>query len=343
MSTVISLSRPAITIIMPVRNAAATLPACLASIRRQTETDFELLAIDDGSTDDSAAILEQYARLDRRIRLLRPGAVGLVNALNLGLAEARAPLIARMDADDLMHPQRLALQRAYLEADPATALVGARVVLFPRRAVRAGYVEYLRWQNAVLSPEEVAANMYVEAPFTHPSVLFRRAAIMDLGGYHDGPFPEDYELWLRMHAAGLAMAKLPRILLAWREHPNRISRTDSRYSRAAFDDLRAHFLARDPRLHRGRDLVYWGAGRVTRQRARRLIEQGFPPRAWIDVDPRKIGQTIWGAPVVPPPWLERVPKPFVLVYVTNHGARDLIMAWLGELGYRLGEDCLFVG
>lgn len=337
------MTLPAVSIVMPFHNAAATLPACLASIGRQSMGDFELLAIDDGSDDGSAELVAAAARADRRIRLIRAGRVGLVAALNQGLVEARAPLVARMDADDLMHPARLALQRAELEARPALALVASRVALFPHRLVRAGYAEYVRWQNRLLTPAQIANEIYVEAPFAHPSVMFRRDLVVGLGGYHDGPFPEDYELWLRMHAAGLPMARLPRVLLAWRESPGRTSRLDPRYDRERFDALRARFLATDPRLHQGRPLVYWGAGRSTRQRARLLIAQGFAPVAWIDIDPRKIGHTVWGAPVRPRGWLARAPRPFVLVYVTNHGARDLIAGWLSELGYAAGEDYLFVG
>jgi glycosyltransferase involved in cell wall biosynthesis len=332
-----------ISIVLPFRDAGATLPACLASIVRQRGVAFELVAVDDGSADDSAAVVARLARDDRRVRLLSPGRVGLVAALNLGAAEARGPLLARMDADDLMHPDRLRLQRDHLAANPDLALVGSRVALFPRRLVRAGYAEYERWQNRVLTPAEVSNNIYVESPFAHPSVMLRRAALTAVGGYRDGPFPEDYELWLRMHAAGLPMAKLPRVLLAWREGAGRASRVDPRYARAGFDALRAEYLARDPRLTQGRELVYWGAGRSTRLRARLLIERGFPPAAWIDIDPRKIGQRVWGAPVHPRAWLARRPKPFVLVYVANHGAHDLIGGWLAELGYAPGADYLFVG
>lgn len=334
---------PEVSIVMPFRDAAATLPAALASIGRQRGAAFELLAVDDGSADDSAAIVATWARADGRVRLVSPGRVGLVGALNVGVAAAQAPLIARMDADDLMHPERLRLQRDALAARPELALIASRVALFPRQLVRAGYVEYVRWQNAVLSPEDVANNIYVEAPFAHPSVMLRRAALEAVGGYRDGPFPEDYELWLRMHAAGMAMAKLPRTLLAWREGPARASRTDPRYARAAFDQLRAASLARDPRLRQDRALVYWGAGRTTRLRARLLIERGFPPAAWIDIDPAKIGQRVWGVTVQPRAWLAQARRPFVLVYVTNHGARALIGGWLHELGYAPGADYLCVG
>lgn len=334
---------PAISILLPFRDAAATLAACLASIDRQTLANFELLAVDDGSSDEGPHLVRARAQHDARIRLLSPGRVGLVGALNHGLAAAQAPLLARMDADDLMHPKRLRLQHDYLAANPTLALVASQVALFPRQLVQAGNREYLRWQNELLSPAQIAANIYVEAPFAHPSVMLRRSVFQALGGYAEGPFPEDYELWLRMHQAGLPMAKLPRVLLAWRESANRTSRRDPRYARAAFDGLRARFLAADPRLHTGRPLVYWGAGRRTRLRAQQLINQGFPPAAWIDIDPRKIGQRVWGAPVHPPQWLDLLPRPFVLVYVTNHGARDLIDAALAQLGYALGIDYLDVG
>lgn len=335
--------KPLISVLLPIHNASATLPACLQSLTRQTFTDYEVLAIDDGSSDESSAIIAAAAARDARIVPINAGRIGLPAALNLGLTLARAPIIARMDADDVMHPDRLARQYHALQEHPPLALVASRVVAFPAREVRAGLREYLRWQNRVVTQEHIAAEIYVEAPFVHPSVMFRRAVVQELGGYTDQSWPEDYELWLRMHAAGVQMQKLPDNLLAWREHPTRATRMDPRYARESFDALRAVYLARDPRLHSGRPLVYWGAGRVTRQRARRLIEQGFPPVAWIDIDPAKIGQTIWGAPVHEPAWLERQPRPFVLVYVTNHGARDLIAGWLGEMGYQPGRDYLGVG
>src|SRR5258706_995906 len=249
---------PAISIVMPFRDAAATLPDCLISIQRLTFADFELLAIDDGSDDSSAAIVQRAAQHDGRVRLLQPGRVGLVAALNLGVAQARAALIARMDADDLMYDERLAAQHAYLEQHTEIALVAVQVELFPPERIREGYREYVRWQNQCVTPKQIANNMYVESPFAHPSVTLRRGALEQLGGYADGPFPEDYELWLRMQQAGMRMAKLPRVLLAWRERDDRASRVDPRYSREAFDALRAGFLARDPRLQSERPLVIWG-------------------------------------------------------------------------------------
>ncbi|MES0327734.1 MAG: glycosyl transferase, partial [Gammaproteobacteria bacterium] len=107
--------------------------------------------------------------------------------------------------------------------------------------------------------------------------------------------------------------------------------------------IRAAYLASDSRLQQGRPLAYWGAGRVTRKRTTHLIGHGHTPHVWIDIDPGKIGNIIEGAEVVSPQWLEQKEKPFVLSYVSNHGARELIANDLESRGYRNGIDYLMVG
>ncbi|MGE0861439.1 MAG: glycosyltransferase family 2 protein [Gammaproteobacteria bacterium] len=335
---------PSLSLLLPYRNAAATLPECLASIAAQSHADYEVIAVDDGSTDDSAALLRAEAARDPRVRCLANPGVGLVAALNHGLAAARAEIIVRMDADDRMHPERRARQWAQLRDDPSLTLSATQVRAFPEELLTAGFREYLRWQNACLSPNDLAEEIYVESPLAHPSVAFRRAPVLALGGYRHGDFPEDYDLWLRLHSQGHRMAKLEAVLLDWRESVGRTSRTDPRYARDAFDRLRARYLARDPRLLARRDdFVIWGAGRRTRQRCARLLEQGFTPRAWVDIDARKIGNRLVGVPVCPPAVLDTPERPFVLVYVTSHGAREAVAADLAARGYRRGQDWLAVG
>lgn len=333
---------PLLSILLPVRDAAPTLPDCIDSILGQDLEHFELLAVNDASTDGSESMLRRRAASDRRIRIIDSRGMGIVAALNTGLEQARAEIVVRMDADDLMCPGRLAAQHEHLRGDASLTLSATRVRLFPEETLGAGYREYLRWQNAVLTPADVANQIYVEAPFAHPAVAFRKDVVQALGGYRHGPFPEDYELWLRLFRHGCRMAKLPEVLLDWRDSGGRLSRTDPRYSRDAFDALRAEHLALDPRL-RGRRLVIWGAGRRTRRRAELLLRKGFAPEAWIDIDPRKIGNRVRGIPVHPPDALDVRDRPLVLVYVTNHGARDLIAGHLDELGYVAGRDYLTVG
>ena len=330
---------------MAARDAAVTIDECLDSIAAQTMANFELVVVDDGSKDDTPDRIAAFARHVPRLRLLRGGRRGLVAALNEGLGVCRAPLVARMDADDRMHPERLARQLDYLQAHPGIDVVGSRVRAFPEKAQGAGMREYLRWQNRILRPASIAADIYVESPLTQPSATFRRQAVTDLGGYRDGDFPEDYELWLRLVSSGRRIGKCAQTLLEWRQREDSYSRTDPRFSRQAFDRLRARYLASDPRLNQGRDLVIWGAGRVTRKRCRHLLERGYSPCAWVDIDSRKIGGSIDGVPVVAPEWLAAcgTRRPLVLVYVAAHGARDAIAARLELMGFRRGRDYLGVG
>jgi len=329
---------------MPFRDAGATLGEALQSILDQEESRWELVAVDDHSRDHSARMIRDLAARDSRVRLCSNPGVGLVAALNHGLCRCRAPLVARMDADDRMHPQRLCAHLEHFHAVPGLTLSATQVRLFPDSAIGAGYREYVRWQNGCLSRQQIARELYVESPFAHPSVAFRREAVLGLGGYRNGLFPEDYELWLRLFHAGHRMEKLPQVLLEWRESPNRLSRTDPRCSRESFDRLRARYLAGDPRfLEHGDNFAIWGAGRKTRRRSDHLLKHGFHPRAWVDIDPRKIGNRIGETPVVGAEWLKENGNPFVLVYVANHGAREEIMEALQKMGYRPGQDCLAVG
>ncbi len=342
---------PQVSIVLPVRNAVDTLGECMQSIAHQSFEDYEVLVIDDGSVDGSSELVSRLVEQDKRIKLFKQPPLGLVAALNRGLSEAKTPLVARMDADDVMYPERLARQLAFMTEHPDIDLVATQVRLFPDEKIQAGYAEYVRWQNSCLSPEEINKEIFVESPFVHPSVMFRRTVISAIGGYREGDFPEDYDLWFRLMRSGIRMAKLAEILLDWRESEGRLSRVDPRCSREAFDRLRASYLASHLRARiksndamQHRPLVYWGAGRKTRRRSNLLIEKGFAPAAWVDIDERKIGNLLQSVPVVSPDWLVgQKNKPFVLSYVANHGARDDISQSLNAMGYCRGDDYLMVG
>ena len=127
---------PGVSVLLPVRNAEDTLPECLASLAAQTYADHEVVAVDDHSSDGSRAILERAAHADPRLRLLDNPGRGLVAALNAAAAAARAPLLARMDADDVSLPGRLSAQAARLGSDPRLAVLGTRVRLRRRAAQR---------------------------------------------------------------------------------------------------------------------------------------------------------------------------------------------------------------
>ena len=330
-----------VSVLMPCYNAAATLPEALDSLAAQTLTDWELVAVDDGSTDDTPAVLAAWAQRNARLRVLTRPHGGILEALNNGLQACRAELVARMDADDRAHPERLKRQVEYLEAHPAIAAVGCRVQGFPAGQVREGFRIYIEWLNALLTPEQIGREIFIESPLAHPSVVFRKAVVLRLGGYQERGWPEDYDLWLRLHLAGERMAKLPEVLLDWREHPERLTRTDARYAVENFLRAKAHYLAAGPLRGRA-PVAVWGAGPMGRRLAKHLARQGVPLGVFIDIDPRKIGRTRRGLPILAPGdlpgWWAAQPRPALLAAVGSRGARALIRAQLTGMGLLEGQD-----
>ena len=329
---------------MPARNAAGTLAVALGSVRSQTFTDWELVAVDDGSTDGTADILASTARADLRIRMLSQAAVGIAQALQQGCAAARGEFIARLDADDWMPADRLARQLEFFERHPQLGLVSCRARHGGEQSTQAGYAAHVAWINSLLTPAEIALRRFVESPVAHPSVMFRRVLLEHHGGYEAGDFPEDYELWLRWMDAGVQFGKVDAELLFWNDAPTRLSRTCPRYRPDAFYRIKCVYLARWLKRHvePGRETWLWGAGRITRQRFRSLEMEGISITGFIDVDVKKLGRLRDGRPVVGPDNLPAADRAFILSGVSTRGAREFIAAQLNNLGRSEGTDYLLV-
>lgn len=330
-----------VSVLLPCYNATATLDEALASLARQTLTDFEIVAVDDGSTDQTPAILQTWARRDPRLRILTQPHGGIICALNAGLAVCRADYVARMDSDDCCAAQRLELQVAYLDAHPEIGVVSCQTAGFPPGQVREGFQVYLDWLNALESDADIRREIFVESPLPHPSVTFRRALVQAAGGYQEHGWPEDYDLWLRLYLDGVHFARLPEFLFEWREHPDRLTRTDGRYSLENFLRAKAYYLARGPLL--GCDaVIIWGAGMVGRRVGKQLERQGAPLKAFVDIDPRKVGRTRRSLPIIPSSdlmdWWGRFSNPVVLAAVGARGARQVIRRQLVEFGLQEGQD-----
>lgn len=322
---------PCISILTAVRDGLPYLEEAIASIRAQTLGDWEWVLVDDGSTDGSAARLADWAHRDPRLRLLRRPATGLVAALNAGLARCRAALVARMDADDIARPERLALQRAALVAGSGETVVDGRVELFGGRRNQ-GMQRYVRWLNEHHDHASIAADLFVESPIVHPATCYQRDAVLAAGAYRAGDFPEDYDLWLRLHARGHRFRKLSPTVLHWRDHRSRLTRTDRRYRRAAFTALkqRALWALEGEQLASG-PLVLWGAARGTRSWRQWLRHHALRPAYVIDANPRRQGQRILDAPVVPAGELRRRRWGYLLVTVSSPDSRadirERLSAW----------------
>lgn len=314
-----------ISVLLPFRNAAATIAEAASSVLSDLESGDELVAIDDGSTDGGS---ERIPR-DPRVVLVRREGAGIVAALNAGVTASRGDLLARMDGDDVSLPGRLAASRALLDADPSLGVVATQIETIDGE----GLASYVAWQNALLSPRDHANGIFVESPVCHPSTTIRRAALEAVSGWHDPPWPEDWDLWLRLCERGFGIAKVPRVLFRWRRHGSSLTVTDPRYSEDRLRDCRAHYLAR----HLGdRPFAVWGAGQTGRRLARALEAHGKRPRVFIDIDPKK--QKARDLDVIRPE--ELPPALLVVVAVGAPGARDIVRGRLSAAGRIEGRDFL---
>ena len=311
---------------MPARNAAATLPDALRGLKEQRGAlPVEIVCVDDASTDATPQILK-----DAGVRVVKAHGAGLVRALNLGLAECRGDLIARMDADDLVHPDRLRLQAELLESDRSLGAVGSLIDTDTE-----GMKRLEAWLNATVTKEECRNARFIEAPLVHPSATFRREALRH--GWEDNGWAEDWDLLLRLVEQGWELSKVPQKLLTWRDFPKRLTRTHEVYREERMFRLRAHYLARGPLA--GRTFDIWGAGPTGKRLARELEAHGLRPRAFYDVDASK--RVARGRPVLTERELPAPGESLMLCAVGAAGAREEIRAVLEPRGYQEGRHYLF--
>ncbi len=331
-----------ISVLLPFRDAAPTLREALTSTLADLDPDDELVVIDDGSRDDSAAIVSAFAKSDARIVRVMSGsperAAGVGGSLAQGLAVARGELIARMDGDDVTLPGRFAAQRALLASDVTLGAVGVRVEGFP--APGPGMLRYLAWQASLVTPADHARAVFCEAPLCHPSTMLRRSALDAVGGWRENEWSQDYDLWLRLDAAGYGFAKVPRVLFRWRIQRSSKTWTDPRNSMARLLALRAMHLARRLTVL-GRPFLVWGAGQTGKRLARALEAYAQRPLAFVDIDPVKIGRTARGVAIVlAAEGIARAAAAEVLLVVAvgEPGARDQVRARLAAAQLVEGRD-----
>jgi hypothetical protein len=206
---------------MPVHNGGRDLEDALESMLSQTFEDFELVAVDDHSTDDTPVRLRQVAGSDPRVRVIGSPGHGFVAAVNAGVAASESDWIARMDADDRSHPHRLACQMAHLVAHPETDVLGTSVQVIGADGSPAGTIRY------PLTHALITLSLRAAPTFAHGTVIVRRAALNAAGGYRAERFPaEDYDLWCRLAIAGARLANLDEPLYDYRLSVAGVSRTE---------------------------------------------------------------------------------------------------------------------
>ncbi|MBK8341441.1 MAG: glycosyltransferase [Flavobacteriales bacterium] len=324
-----------VDILLPFRDAERTLEQSIESMVRQTFSGWKLLLINNGSSDGGPTIAEHWAARDARINVIHEPIIGIAHALNTGLKGGVAPFIARMDADDIAHPERLAKQLAYLQAHPEIGVLGTRTRFETSVEKSSGMAWFVSWQNAILTAHDHYVKRFVDAPLAHPTVMFRRRLIEAHGAYNTGPLPEDHELWLRWMDAGVRFAKLPEELLTWTDHKDRLSRTHSNYRVEAFFTTKAKWLAQwlTQELD-GRKVIIAGTSGLCQARVALLEAEGVRVDAFTDVQRREVQDYAF----IPPNDLPAPGEAVIISFISQRGTGDRIADFLASRGLVEGED-----
>ena len=222
---------PRLSVLLPVYQGEATLAEALESLLEQSFRDFEVLVIDDGSTDRSSAIAESFVARDSRVKLLRRSHGGHTRWLREAVENAASELVARMDADDIARPERFEKQVAYLDAHPECVAVGAEALRVDPERRPLGLL------GVALDHDAIDADLLRGRgdALLHPLATMRRDALLAVGGYRPETEPgEDFDLFLRLAEHG-RLANLPDVLLEYRQHPAKVSSTRRGEQRRAKD------------------------------------------------------------------------------------------------------------
>lgn len=323
---------PNISVVLPFYNAEGTLQASIQSIVDQTYQTWELILVDNNSSDGSRRIGERFVSKDKRILLVEEEQQGVVHAMNKGLQVSKGKYIARMDADDIAYPEKLQKQFEYLEANEDVDVVSCKVEFQTRIENAKGFRLFVEWSNSMITSDDINRGMFVELPIVNPSILFRKKLIEDLGMYKDGDFPEDYEMFLRWHKAGVKMIKLPEVLFQWNDSADRLTRTDERYRTNSFFKIKTTYFyewlkANNPYFPK---VVVWGGGKKARQRFRILSKLGVEVEYYIDLkDGHRNGIKCIAYKDLPDPG-----NIFILSYVASRDSRFQIKSYLNSRAYK---------
>jgi len=326
---------------MAAHNSADSIPLALKSIARQSFKTWECLVVDDASSDNTAELVDTFVEKDQRFKLIQlPQQVGPALARNAAFGIARGKYIAVFDSDDVMHSHRLELQIEKL-CDPSNELPLAGVACwgryFPQSQMQSGMLAYQAWLNSMQNWEDVALNAFVEMPVGHPCLMIRREALESLGGWRDCAWPEDWDLFLRMHLAAMPFGIVSKVLHGWHLSPKSLSRQSEKYSLKAFMKCRSYYLA-NSFLADCEDYILWGFGETGKHLRRELAHHNKNVSKIVELHPGRLGNIIHGAEVISPKDFAKHAGKKIVVSVAGAQARRIIRASLADLGQVEGRD-----
>ena len=264
------MQKPLISILTPFKNTEAFLSDCLDSITNQSYSHWELIIVDDGSTDNSYELVLQYTKKEPRIKLYKNEGEGIIEALQLAFKQSQGDYITRMDSDDIMSKDKLkSLVSSLLHYGKKHVAVGG-VQYFSAEGISNGYARYETWLNDLTRTGRNYSEIYKECVIPSPCWMIHREDFEACDAFNPNRYPEDYDLTFRFYKHGFTCIPCDRILHQWRDYSTRTSRTHKHYAQNYFLDIKLHyFLELD--YDDKRPLTIWGAGTKGKTIAKALI------------------------------------------------------------------------
>ena len=274
---------------MPVKNAGRYLQACLESIAQQSYKNWELIAIDDHSSDSSLELLNQFC-VESNGKVFTSNGKGIISALQTGYKHVSGKFIHRMDADDVMPLNKLELLMRHWA--PRSVVTGKVSYFSDEWLVGLGFQNYQTWLNGLGKEENFWCDVYRECPIASPAWLMSIEDFESVGGFDNHKIPEDYDLAFRIYKAKLSVTHISEIVHLWRDSQNRTSRKDPSYFPIAYHPLKVDYF-KEVDYDNSKELVLWGAGKKGKLIAKLLIQQGLP-FTWVTNNMNKVRIKIQG-------------------------------------------------
>ena len=335
------ISGPLVSVILPFHRAGKKLDEAILSIVNQTFGDWELVLVNNNACEASCGIAKRWTKTDRRIILVNEPVQSVACAMNTGIRQARADLIARMDADDISLPDRLQKQVEHMSQHPSTGALATQSIFKSEIANSKGFSLYADWQNSLITHREHYLAQFVESPLAQPTIMFRKELIDLYGYYNTENLPEDYELWLRWFEQGVRFYKIPETLVQWNDHSERLTRTNSNYSADAFLHVRYKYLSRwlKKNITPGKKIIVCGSSKNIIRKAEHLAALGIRIFGFTDVKPKSSPDLN----IIPYQELTNPKKYFILNLISKRGVGQAIRRHFKKLGFTEGKDFLLAG
>ncbi|WP_422079900.1 glycosyltransferase [Ulvibacterium sp.] len=333
------MQHPLVSILIPFKNTARFLPECLDSILNQKYIHWEVLAVNDHSTDGSWEIVNAYAQKDLRIKVFGNKGKGIIAALRTAYSESQGTFITRMDSDDIMFPNKLQVFVRSLIKNGRGHLAVGQVRYFSDRGISNGYERYQQWLNGLTLNGSNYSEIYKECVIPSPCWMVHRKDLDACDAFDPDRYPEDYDLTFRFYEKGLRCIPCNQVLHYWRDYDTRTSRTSEHYAQNYFLDIKLHYFLK-LEYDANRPLTIWGAGNKGKEIAKGLLRRKIN-FSWLCDNPNKIGKSIYGQEMLHYTALQHVKNPQSIVTVANEEAQKMIRDYFWDLGQKSGRDYFF--